>query len=153
MLIKRCLNVIIGIVFAGLLTGTAILQTHLKDKPQIFMLVLGILTFSSFVFRQNRIATILFSIILGVMLYVNLFLVTNFIVDILNTDKDLGELSEMRHRGMDMNWIWGVMVGIILSPLILIFYHINKLSNRMIETVTTVLFLTTTIVIYIIYEW
>ncbi len=150
---KRYVNVIIGIVFAGLLIGTAVLQTHLKNKPQIFMLVLGVLTFSSFVFRKKLIATILFSIILGIMLYVNLFLLTNFIVDTVNPDKEWGDLDEVRHRGMDMNWIWGVQAGIILSPLILFFYHISKLRSRMIETVVTALFVITTMVIYIIYEW
>lgn len=117
------------------------------------MLVLGVLTFSSFVFRKKLISTILFSTILGVMLYVNLFLLTNFIVDTFNPDKELGDLDEVRHRGMDMNWIWGVQAGIILSPLILFFYHTSKLRSRMIETVVTVLFVITTIVIYIIYEW
>lgn len=150
---KRCVNVIVGIVFAGLLIGTAILQTYLKNKPQIFMLVLGTLTFSSFVFRKKLISTILFSIILGVMLYVNLFLLTNFIIDIFSSDKEWRNVDEVRHRGMDMNWIWGVLAGIILSPLILLLYHTSKLRSSVIEAGVTALFVITTTVIYIIYEW
>jgi len=70
---RKFTNVIVGIVFIALLIGTGMTQTHLKNKPQIFMLALGLITLISFCSKQKVISSILFYIILTIMLYVNIF--------------------------------------------------------------------------------
>ena len=149
---ERKSNIIIGLLFAGLLIGTGIMQTHLKSKPQILMLIFGALTLASFIIKQKMISTWLFYILIGTMLYINYFMLTNLIIDLLNPDRGWVEFEGERHRVMDMSWIWGVILGFLLSPLTIILYHKSKVRNRSIEIGITTLFLVITIVIYIVYE-
>ena len=149
---ERKSTIIIGLLFAGLLVGTGIMQTHLKNNPQLFMLIFGGLTLTSFITKQNIITTWLFYILIGTMLYINYFMLTNLIIDLVNPDRGWVEFEGERHRVMDMSWIWGVILGFILSPLTIILYHREKVRNRSIEIGVTSLFLALTTVIYIVYE-
>ena len=145
-------NIYIGLLFAGLLFGTGIMQTHLKNNPQLFMLIFGALTLTSFITKQKIITTWLFYILIGTMLYINYFMLTNFIIDLINSDRGWVEFEGERHRVMDTSWIWGVFLGFILTPLTIILYHRKKVRNRSIEITVTSLFLVITTAIYIVYE-
>ncbi len=145
-------NTNIGLLFAVLLVGTGIMQTHLKNNPQLFMLIFGGLTLTSFITKQKIITTWLFYILIGTMLYINYFMLTNLIIDLINPDRGWVEFEGDRHRVMDRSWIWSVILGIILTPLTIILYHRKKVRNRSIEIALTSLFLVITTAIYIVYE-
>lgn len=144
---KRNVNVIIGLIFAVLLIGTGIMQTHLKNEALIFMLIFGVLTFISFIIKQKSISTLLFYILTGAILYINYFMLTDLIIDLINPNRGWVEFEGERHRVMDLSWIWGVIMGFIFSPLTLILYHRTKIRDRKIEIGATVVFLiiTTTV--------
>jgi len=79
-------------------------------------------------------------------------LLTNFIVDAISSKKEWVEINGVMRRQMNMDWIWGVLVGIVLSPLMLIVYNKARPKHRIMEVVTTTMFLVITTVVYLIYE-
>jgi sterol desaturase/sphingolipid hydroxylase (fatty acid hydroxylase superfamily) len=144
-------DIIIGLIFIALLFGTTYLQTTigLKDEPQGGMLIFSGLTLLTFLIRQDKIATVLFYIIFGTMLYINFFLLTNEIIDILNPDRGWIEIDGERRRVMDVSWVLGVIVGLLLAPLTVLLYHKKIKRNRMVEIATTTIFLIVTTIIYL----
>lgn len=149
---ERKTNIIIGLIFSGLLVGTAIMQTHLKNKPQIFMLIFGVLTLMSFAIKQKIISTVLFYMLIGTMLYINYFILANLVIDLINPNRSWVEFEGKRYPRMDRSWIWGVVLGFILSPLTIKLYHSKKVRYRLMEIGVTTFFLVITTVIYILFE-
>lgn len=149
---ERKLNIFIGLFFVVLLIGMGILQTHLKSKPQILMLIFGLITLISFILKLPKTSTWLFYILIGTMLFVSYFTLVDKIIDFLNPNRGWVEYQGERYRVMDMNWIWGVFFGFILSPLTIILYHKKKLRNRSLEIGLLTFFLVITSVIYIVNE-
>jgi glucan phosphoethanolaminetransferase (alkaline phosphatase superfamily) len=146
-------DILIGLIFAGLLIGTGFMQADLKNKSQIFMLLFGLLTLGSLFAKQLFKTIIPFYILLGTMLYINIFILTNFIIDRISPGDgwvvdNIGE----RRRVMQMNWIWGVLAGLVLSPLAIILYHKKIKRNRVLEISLTTIFIILTAIIYIKHE-
>jgi hypothetical protein len=145
-------DILIGVLFICIIIGTAIMQTGLKEKPQWGMLLFALITLVFFFAKQNSIATILFYILFGTMLFINYFMLTNWSIGIINPDRGYVIVDGIKRRVMDMTWIWAVLVGFFLAPLSLFFYHKIKKRNRQLEISMTVLFLLVTAFIYIKYE-
>ena len=146
---EKNINIIVGVAFAILLVGTGITQTHLKNMPQIFMLLFGVFTLFSFVIKQKLISTILFYSIIGTMLYINFFILTNFVIDLINLNRGWVEFEGNRYKVMDMTWIWGAIIGFVFSPITLILYHRIKRS-RVMEIGVSIVFLVITAIILLI---
>ena len=148
----KFLDILIGLTFIFLIIGAAIMQTGLKNEPQIEMILFGFITLASLFIKQPNNTSILLYILLAMLIYINTFIVTNFIVNIINPDDGWFVDNTGRHRVMSLNWIWGVVAGIIISPLMVIIYHKFVKRNRLLEILLTIFFIITTIIIYIIYE-
>ena len=146
-------DILIGLLFIGLVIGTAIVQTHLKNKPQIIMIGFGLLTLASLFARKPFKTSIPFYILLGTMIYINVFIVTNFFLNVISPDDGwVVDNNGERNCVMQMNWIWGVLSGTIISLLTILVYHKFIKRNRLLEISLTTIFITVTIIIYVIYE-
>lgn len=64
-----------GALFIALLCGMAYTQMHLKKDPQYYLLLLGTLTALFTLINWKEITTILFILMLGVVLFVNYFMI------------------------------------------------------------------------------
>lgn len=146
-------DILIGITFAGLVIGTGFMQTDLKNEPQLFMLLFGLLTLTSLFAKQPFKTSIPFYILLGTMLYLNIFILTNLIVNAINPDDGwFIETNGERHRVMQMNWMWGVLTGLVLAPLTIVLYHKKIQRNKVLEISLTTVFIILTTIIYIKHE-
>ncbi|HEY8917807.1 MAG TPA: hypothetical protein VIM87_15290 [Chitinophaga sp.] len=129
-------NLLTGLAFAGLLIGSAHMQMQLKNKPQVFMLLLGVLTLISFFTKYKTISTILLYMLLATLLYMTYFSLTYLVIT--GSDDWLG--------------IYGIMTGLILSPLTILLYHKMKRRNKKMEVAVTAIFVFVTTLVYINYE-
>ncbi len=143
-------DILIGLIFAGLIIGTGFMQTGLKSGPQIVMLLFGLLTLGSLLAKQPFNTSIPFYILLGTMMFVNIFIMTGLITDVLSPD-DVRPVDTKveRHYVMQMNWIWGVLATLVLSPLTLLLYHKKIQRNKVLEISLTTIFIILTAIIYI----
>lgn len=146
-------DILIGLLFAGLIVGTGFMQTQLKNQPQIYMLLFGLLTLGSLLAKQTFNTSVPFYILLGTMLYINIFILTNRIVTIISPNDVWGaDTNGERHRVMPMNWVWGVLTGLVLSPLAIMLYHKKVKRNKRLEISLTTIFIVLTAIIYIKHE-
>jgi hypothetical protein len=117
------------------------------------MLLFGFLILGSLFAKQPFKISIPFYILLGLMLYINIFILTTLIVNKINPDDGwFIESNGERHRVMQMNWVWGVLLGVIFSPLTTILYHKKIQRNKVLEVSLTTIFIVVTAIIYIKYE-
>jgi hypothetical protein len=146
-------NIISGLFFFSLIIGAGFMQTQLKSSPQVFMLLFAIITLGSFFIKHQYKNSILFYILLGAMVYINIFNLTNYFVSTINPDNNIFvDYNGQKHQVMQMNWIWGVIVGCILSPLAIIFYDKKIQRNKLIEIIFTAVFIIMTAIIFIKYQ-
>jgi len=146
-------DILIGILFVGLIIGTGFMLTQLKREPQIYMLLFGLLTLGTLLAKQTFITSIPFYILLGVMLYVNIFILTSLTVNIISPDNDwVVDTNGERHKVMQMNWIWGVLTGLSLSLLTILLYHKKVKRNKILEISLTTIFIILTAIVYIKHE-
>jgi hypothetical protein len=143
-------DILIGLLFAGLIIGTGFMQTGLKHDPQVFMLLFGLLTLGSLYDTQPSKTSIPFYILLGTMLYINIFILNELIVNTISPNNGwFVDSNGEKRRVMQMNWIWGVLAGFVLSPVIIIFYHKKVRRNKVLEIAFTTIFIILTAIIYI----
>ncbi|SEL31370.1 hypothetical protein SAMN04488505_10213 [Chitinophaga rupis] len=132
-------NILLGLGFAGLLIGSAYIQTDLKNKPQIFMLLFGALTLISFFTKYETVSTTLLYLLLGALLFMDYCFFTIWIDGIISIHPD-------------WTGIYGMLTGLILSPLTILFYHKIKRRNRKMEVAVITIFMFVTAIIYVKYE-
>jgi len=143
-------DILIGLLFSGLIIGTGFMQTQLKNEPQIYMLLFGLLTLGSLFARQPLKTSIPFYILLGTMLFINIYILTNQIVNAISPDDGwLVNTNGERLGIMRMNWIWGVLAGLVLTPLTIVLYHKKIRRNKVLEISLTSIFIILTAIIYI----
>lgn len=146
-------NLITVLLFSGLLIGMGLTQTHLKSMPQIIIFLFGVLTLGSLSIKSSFINSIPFYVVLLVMLYINIYLFTNLIVDLIHPYQGWTTNSDGTvNRRMNTNWIWGIFISFILSPLAVIFYHKKIERNKVLEISFITIFIILTAIIYIKYE-
>lgn len=146
-------DILTGLLFAGLIIGTGFMQANLKNGPQVFMLLLGLFTLGSLFAKQPFKTPIPFYILFGVMLYINIFILTNLIVNTLIPDDGwVVDNNGERYRVMSMNWMWGVLAGLVISPVAIFLYHRKIQRNKVLEISLTAIFIISTSIIYITHE-
>ncbi|HTO16755.1 MAG TPA: hypothetical protein VLZ83_13380 [Edaphocola sp.] len=146
-------DLLIGLLFIGLIIGTGFMQTQLKSDIQIYMLLFGLMTLGSLLAQTHIKTSIPFYILLGTMLYVSIFIMTNIILNLLSSnDVLLVDNNGARHLLIQRNAIWGVFAGIMLSPLIVFLYHKKIKRNKVLEISLTTIFIIITAIIYIKYQ-
>lgn len=142
-------TLIIIALFTVSLFSTAIMQMHIKSNPRIIMLAFGVLTLIFLLGKQKFIASILFYILAGTMIFITCFLLTDWLIGIINPDRGWAVSGAERHRTMDMSWIWSMLISLVFTPLTLHFYHKKKNNNRAMEIAVTVVFIIITAIIYV----
>ena len=143
-------DVLLGLVFIGLIIGTGSMQSHLKEGPQIFILLFGLIALASLLVKPSFFTSIPFYILLGIMIFINALLLTNFFVNLANPHAGwFTDNHGVKHRAMHMNWVWGVISGIISSILALFFYHKLIKRNRNLEISLITIFIVVTAIIYV----
>jgi len=143
-------DILIGLIFSALVVGTAILQNDFKNEPQVIMLIFGLMTLASFFAKQPFKTSVPFYILLGTMICINVFIVTNLLLNIISPDNTrVVDKAAENHQFMNMNWIWGYFSGFLLSPLIVLLYHKRAKRNRFLEISLTAVFIVITLIIYL----
>lgn len=146
-------DIIVGLLLVGLIIGTGFFQTQLKNQSQFFLLLLGLLTLGSLFAKRPFQTSILFYILLGIIFYINIFSLSNHIIDIINpNDGWVIDSSGEKQRVMQMNWKWANLLGLVLTPLLMVLYHKIIGKNKVLEISLTTIFIILTFIIYIKYE-
>ncbi len=144
-------NIGIAILFMILIIGVGFAQIGLKENPQRIMIGFGMITLILKFFKQEKVSTILFSFLIGVLLCVVIFIGIEFFVHKLNPNAGWVEVDGKKRRVMDMNWVWGILGGIIISPIITIKYYKSVNKNKILELIFLILFIIVTTIIYFFY--
>jgi hypothetical protein len=85
-----------------------------------------------------------------VMTFLTLMLLMDIILKFAFTDDGwVVDAHSRQRRAMQMNWIWGFVVGGILGPALALFYHKKIEKNRTLEISMVILFLVVTGTLYI----
>ena len=141
-------------IFLSMLIPTAMMQTMVKHNPQIFMIGIGIISILTFLGKQHKAFTVTLYIILGLVIYIGIFQITNWIIDIVSPDRGwyIDPETGQRHMMQDPSFLLGVFIGIILTPILIWLYHKNAKRNRKLEIACVSIFTVMTVLIYLIYE-
>jgi len=141
-----------SIVFTILLIGMGIMQTELKENPQKIMIGFATFVLLLKIFKVENLATIFFYILLTVLFYNTLFMIIGYIVHQLNPNAGWVNIDGERQRVMNWNWIWGVLGGLIFSPILVYKYHKSIKRNKILEMIFVGIFIIVSILIYLIFE-
>lgn len=146
-------DIVIGLLFVGLVIGTAMMQVHLKSGPQLLMLVFGLIVLASLLAGKHFKTPVPFYLFIGAMVFTNAFMLTTHFANVMNPDSGwIVDSNGVRQRVMNMTWIWGVLSGLILTPLAILVYHKFIKRQPILEISTTVLFLVLTAMVYVQHE-
>ena len=146
-------DIVIGLLFVGLVIGTAMMQGHLKSGPQLLMLVFALIVLASLLAGKHFKTPVLFYLFIGAMVFTNVFMLTTHLANVINPDIGwIVDSNGVRQRVMNMTWIWGVLSGLILAPLAILAYHKFIKRQPILEISTVVLFLVLTTMVYVQHE-
>ena len=146
----KSIDSFIALLFIGLLICTGYTQFDLKKEPQIYMLLFGILTLVSLFAKPPFRTGLPFFILLGVMCYISIFVLNIEIMNIINPEDGwITDSNGEKQRVMRMNWIWGVFLGLLLSPILVTLYQRRIKRNTSLEIAFTTVFILVTAIIYI----
>lgn len=141
-------DILILLAFIGLLIYPIIILTALHINIVLYILIFCVVTLTTFAINRT-LSTILFYILLGLLLYIDYFFLILLIIGIFEPNR--GVVTE--HPVMDLTWIWGIPVGIVLTSLSIWIYHkINK-RNKAIEIGVTSIFLIAALIRWIYYTY
>lgn len=135
------------VVLAALLTLTGMLECNMTFWPQVCLLALGVVTLSAFILRKERLARVLFRIVLLILLFVGYLLLGEMIRNMITPDWERAENPEA-----DMTWIVSLATGAILAPLTLWAYVRYAKRDRRIEFAATAAFAVITAAAFLVYE-
>lgn len=135
-------DILIGLLFTEFLGILFYMYPHFSNKQQFFLLVFEFLTLFSLLLKKPFKIRLLFYILLGIMLYINILVLTTEIVNLINPDD--GWTAD-GHRVMQMNWVWGVLPGLVLPAYAIFIYHKKIQRNNILEIIFTILFILLTI--------
>lgn len=141
---------IVGFLFAILLCVMSFNLSGLKKEAQLALLILGILTLGSLLIKKPFAGrNIPFYILLGMMVCLVIYIITNSIVNLINPDDGWITLGKEKKKVMSVNWIWGILFGVILSPIVVLYYHkrVNRIFLLEISLTGIFVFITSIILI------
>jgi hypothetical protein len=143
-------NLLVGIVFLILVIVTAMEQmTGVKEAPQRWMLLLGVLTLLSLLTGLKPVSTVLFYLLLGLLLYVNYYLLIVWTLNTIDTEPKWIELDDERHPVIKTGQIFFALVApFFLAVMTVVLYHKKIRRKHALEVATAALFLLVTAVLY-----
>ena len=140
------------VVFAALLAGTAMLQSHLKEMPQLVMLAVGVLALLALRAQKRTPATVLFYLLLGMMLYASIFLLSEQIMDWVMPNRGIIMVDGEPRRVMTYYWMISVAAGLLLAPLALVGYHLKLRQPVRVEALASGVYVAVVLGIYLWFE-
>lgn len=147
---NRIIDSCMGLLFLVLLICAGYLQFKLKRQPQIYMLLFGIVTLASLFAKPPFKTGLPFFILFGIMCYISIFVLNIEIMNIINPEDGwITDSNGEKQRVMQMNWIWGVFLGLLLSPILVTLYQRRIKRNTSLEIAFTTVFILVTAIIYI----
>ena len=144
--------ILIGLLFTFLIIVNIIFQINLKNNIQLLIIIISFLILVSQLTKRSAKISILFYILLGTMFYSNIFIISFYLIDLINPYDGLDTYNNgEKFRVMQTNWIWAVLLGIILSPWAIFQYNKIKPRYRILEISLTLVFILSTTILYIFY--
>lgn len=131
-----------------LLVVSGVMQTKLKSLPQIFMIIFGVITLLFSLSKFEKIFSVLFYFLVGVLLSFGIFYVTVWILNCVFPESNIVEMEGEKRYVMNMLWLWGIPVSLIFTPLILFKFYQLKREDKKMEMIFLTLFLIMTILIF-----
>ncbi len=139
---------IIGFIFLLILFPSGILQSHLKGNPQVFLLVLSILTLLAFYSEYHKISTFLFYILLFVVLYMSYFVLIDWVMHQLDPPNKF----EKRRPSMDLSGLVYGFFAIFPALISVILYHKTNQRNKILEKFFLFFYSVLTFLLFLINE-
>lgn len=146
-------NLLVGTVFLILVIVTAMEQmTGVKEDPQRWMLLLGVLTLLSLLTGLKPVSTVLFYLLLGLLLYVNYYLLIVWMLDAVDPEPKWIEVDGERHYLIKTGQIFFALVApFFFSVMTVSLYHKKMRRNKALEVAMAALFLLATVGVYFKY--
>lgn len=145
---QKLSNTFSGLLFAALILGSGFIHGQLKSELTVFVLLFVLVILGSLVGKPPLKSSIPFYFFLGTLLFIHIFFLTNFIVStIFPMDGLVIDTNGEKQRVMQMNWVWGFIAGLVLSPLTVFLYHKKIKQNKVLEILLTTLFIILTVII------
>lgn len=133
---------------AIMLIITAIVQTHLKMMPQIVMLVLGCITFSTYFLKNGKYSKSFFYLLFSLLSFITFLYLLFKLVDILFPYKP----SPTPKMDLMLLTIIPIAIAIVLTPISLFIYHKYVKQDLELERTVSLLFSIITLFIFIFFE-
>ena len=116
-------DILIGLVFTGLIIGTGFMQTQLKNEPQIYFIIFSGLTALLLFTKAQVIPGILYKLLIGLMFYFMFFVFCMYIIDLIAPERATGYLEDGRKiKFNDFTFLYAVYIGSILSVFTVVIY-------------------------------
>ena len=146
---NRFTNISTELLFIFMNFGTGFMLSNLKTDVLVIMLVLGFLALSSILVKSFT-TSIIFYLFLAMMIFINVIFIKNVVIDNPNTF-DIWSIYTDTEKISDIpnNIVWGVLIGLVLSPILVFFYHKKIHRNQYLEVAFTVIFIVVTILLFI----
>lgn len=146
---NRFTNIATELLFIFMNFGTGFMLSNLKTDVLVIMLVLGFLALSSILVKSFT-TSIIFYLFLGMMIFINVIFVKNVVIDNPNSF-DIWSIYTDSEKISDIpnNIVWGVLLGLVISPVLVFFYHKKIHRNQYLEVAFTVIFIVVTILLFL----
>ena len=146
---NRFTNISTELLFIFMNFGTGFMLSNLKTDVLVIMLVLGFLALSSILVKSFT-TSIIFYLFLAMMIFINIIFIKNVVIDNPNSF-DIWSIYTDTEKISDIpnNIVWGVLIGLVLSPILVFFYHKKIHRNQYLEVAFTVIFIVVTILLFI----
>ena len=146
---NRFTNISTELLFIFMNFGTGFMLSNLKTDVLVIMLVLGFLALSSILVKSFT-TSIIFYLFLAMMIFINVIFIKNVVIDNPNTF-DIWSIYTDTEKISDIpnNIVWGVLIGLVLSPVLVFFYHKKIHRNQYLEVAFTVIFIVVTLLLFI----
>jgi len=116
-------DILIGLLFTGLIIGTGFMQTQLKNEPQIYFIIFSGLTALLLFTKAQVIPGILYKLLIGLMFYFMFFVFCMYIIDLIAPERATGYLEDGRKiKFNDFTFLYAVYIGSILSVFTVVIY-------------------------------
>lgn len=129
------------LLFIFLVLGTFTLQAHLKFSIQILTFSYAVITLGTLFIRRTKLTSILFYVLLGYVTFINIFILTTIILDVINPNDGTVFIDGKVRRVMHTNWITGFVLALVISPILVWQYHKKIKRDKITEIVFNILYI------------
>ncbi|MEO0687006.1 MAG: hypothetical protein AAFY76_18660, partial [Cyanobacteria bacterium J06649_11] len=144
-------TIIVSLLFVILLLGMGITQMNLKEAPQQVLIGFGAILLFLKILQERRVSTIMLYLLMSIMTYVSISILAGYLTSVLHPDAGWIEVNGERRRVMNMNWIFGSVLGLILSPVLVWKYSKTVIRNSVLELSFVTVFVVLSTLIYFRY--